>query len=56
MQGEKTGLQEYAEDKPERTEEHREDKETCLDCPYGRHSPCIGFCLLKIIREMNLKV
>jgi hypothetical protein len=21
----------------------------CEDCPYGRHSPCIGFCLKRIL-------
>lgn len=28
----------------------------CCGCPYGRHSPCIGYCLLKIIREMRLRI
>ena len=28
----------------------------CRGCPYGRHSPCIGFCLSKIIREMKLRI
>ena len=28
----------------------------CRGCPYGRHSPCIGYCLRKIIREMKLRV
>lgn len=27
----------------------------CGGCPYGRHSPCIGYCLLKILRGMRLK-
>lgn len=27
----------------------------CGDCPYGRHSPCIGYCLKKIILEMAQK-
>lgn len=25
----------------------------CGDCPYGRYSPCIGYCLLKILQEMR---
>ncbi len=37
-------------EKPEKGEE------TCEDCPYGKHSPCIGYCLLKIVREMKMKV
>lgn len=27
----------------------------CQGCPYGRHSPCIGYCLQKIMREMREK-
>ena len=27
----------------------------CQGCPYGRHSPCIGYCLKKILREMREK-
>lgn len=25
----------------------------CRSCPYGKHSPCIGFCLAKILWEMR---
>lgn len=25
----------------------------CRDCPYGKHAPCIGFCLAKILHEMG---
>ncbi|MBC5744872.1 hypothetical protein FMM74_015120 [Lachnospiraceae bacterium MD308] len=25
----------------------------CQCCPYGRHSPCIGFCIRKIMLEMK---
>ena len=32
------------------------EDDTCFGCPYGRHSPCIGFCLSKIIREMDLRI
>lgn len=33
------------------------DKHTgdCGGCPYGRYSPCIGYCLLKILREIRQK-
>lgn len=31
------------------------EKKSCLGCPYGRHSPCIGYCLRKIMREMKEK-
>ncbi len=27
----------------------------CQGCPYGRHSPCIGYCLKKILQEMGEK-
>ena len=27
----------------------------CQGCPYGRHSPCIGYCMKKILREMGEK-
>lgn len=27
----------------------------CAGCPYGRVSPCIGYCLLKILQEMRQK-
>ena len=25
----------------------------CESCPYGRHSPCIGYCIQKILHEMR---
>ena len=28
-------------------EPEKKEEETCGNCPYGKHSPCIGFCLLK---------
>ena len=31
---------------------HKE--ESCGSCPYGRHSPCIGYCLVKIMRELKV--
>ncbi|MCI9198141.1 MAG: hypothetical protein HFH56_13575 [Lachnospiraceae bacterium] len=27
----------------------------CQSCPYGRHSPCIGYCMQKILWEMREK-
>ena len=27
----------------------------CQCCPYGKHSPCIGYCLQKIMKEMRQK-
>lgn len=27
----------------------------CESCPYGRHSPCIGYCIQKILHEMRQK-
>ena len=32
-----------------------EKESVCLGCPYGRHSPCIGYCLQKIMLEMKQK-
>ena len=39
---------------PEESEER--DGETCMDCPYGKHFPCIGYCLLKAVRDMKIKI
>ena len=33
----------YAEDKPW----------SCDYCPYGRNRPCIGFCMQKLLMEMQ---
>lgn len=27
----------------------------CQSCPYGRTSPCIGYCIQKILQEMRQK-
>lgn len=27
----------------------------CRGCPYGKHSPCIGYCIKKLLLEMNQK-
>lgn len=42
----------------EQGKEQESDKEEampgdCRFCPYGRHSPCIGYCLAKILLEMK---
>ena len=37
-------------------EEPEKEEGTCEGCPYGKHAPCIGFCLLKIVRELKIKV
>lgn len=31
-----------------------EDSVSCKGCPYGKHSPCIGYCLVKIMRELKV--
>ncbi len=31
------------------------EKDSCGGCPYGKHSPCIGYCIKKILLEMNRK-
>lgn len=38
------------EPEPDLEKERRGD---CRLCPYGRHSPCIGYCLAKILWEMK---
>lgn len=30
-----------------------EYRPSCNGCPYGRHFPCVGYCLKKIILEMK---
>ncbi len=27
---------------------------SCKNCPYGKHSPCIGYCLVKIMQELKV--
>lgn len=27
----------------------------CSGCPYGRHYPCIGYCMKNLMEEMKLK-
>lgn len=31
------------------------EHENCRGCPYGRHSPCIGYCIKKLLLEMRQK-
>lgn len=33
--------------------EEDKKKDDCYDCPYGKHSPCIGFCLKTILKEVR---
>ena len=28
-------------------------KSNCEGCPYGRHAPCIGYCLDRLLKEMR---
>lgn len=32
----------------------RPKPEKCRNCPYGRDSPCIGWCTKKILQELGL--
>lgn len=29
--------------------EEEVQKNECTDCPYGKHSPCIGWCMRKLL-------
>lgn len=31
----------------------KNNNDGCQGCPYGRHSPCIGYCTKKILQEMR---
>lgn len=31
------------------------DQGNCDNCPYGKHAPCIGYCIAKIQKEMREK-
>ena len=35
--------------------EEKEETWCCEGCPYGRYSPCIGYCLQKILLEIKQK-
>ena len=34
---------------------HDTEKENCRGCPYGRHFPCIGYCMKSLMEGMRLK-
>ena len=40
---------------PEEPFEEKEETWCCEGCPYGRYSPCIGYCLRKILLEIKQK-
>lgn len=40
---------------PEESFEEKEETWGCEGCPYGRYSPCIGYCLQKILLEIKQK-
>ena len=40
---------------PEEPFEEKEETWCCEGCPYGRYSPCIGYCLQKILLEIKQK-
>lgn len=27
--------------------------EPCEGCPYGKHSPCLGYCIVKAMKEVK---
>lgn len=39
---------------PDKTE-LPEDTGNCKNCPYGRNSPCIGYCIAKLLMEIRQK-
>lgn len=41
-------------EKPEPQTSSVHKAESCQSCPYGRHSPCIGYCLVKNMRELKV--
>ena len=40
---------------PETGTEQEEAREGCAGCPYDRNRPCIGFCMQKLLMEMQAK-
>lgn len=40
---------------PETGTEQEEAREGCAGCPYDRNRPCIGFCMQKLLMEMQEK-
>ncbi|MCD8150049.1 MAG: hypothetical protein LUE92_10945 [Clostridiales bacterium] len=35
-------------------EEEDGQEDSCRDCPYGRVSPCIGYCIRKVLLETKV--
>lgn len=42
------------EDTADSTEVNTSERVSCDGCPYGKYSPCIGYCLEQIIRELRV--
>lgn len=42
-------------DREQEEKTHISEMPDCAGCPYGKHSRCIGCCLLKIMQETALK-
>ena len=40
---------------PKQPEKDTKKAGQCVGCPYGKHSPCIGYCLQKILQDMRKK-
>ena len=38
----------------EPNQQQHTEKVSCKDCSYGKHSPCIGYCLVKIMQELKV--
>ena len=39
---------------PVKPEKAKSDvSKNCKDCPYGKHLPCIGYCIAEIYRELK---
>ena len=37
----------------ERPKQSRKPKSECDGCPYGRHSPCIGWCTKQLLQSLE---
>ena len=40
---------------PKQPEKDTKKAGQCVGCPHGKHSPCIGYCLQKILQDMRKK-
>lgn len=37
-----------------RTDKKKQEmKKNCEGCPYGKHAPCIGYCMDRLLKEMR---